>query len=321
MAQLAIAGHKTRGKEVIEILEMLGGINIYKYSGENEEICFAIGGATKVIYYDWINDWLNNCYGDEDGLVFTLEEFLEKYPYKVGDKVNYVKYKDECPNVYTIQKIWWNGVTIEYLLDSSGFSVLTKDLQPYEEENMDKAVFDTNAQCCDIMNHLIKKEAVEENLTIQDIRDNNAEWLLNKLQKMSAESALQTINDLYDELHKLQYPKTYEECCSILNLPHSGLTIDVPLHYSPTLIYLATLLVCRDAYWKIAGEQMGLGKPWKPDWESENTPKYTISQAKNKIRFLKVHEYNHILSFPTAEMREVFYENFKYLIESCKELL
>jgi hypothetical protein len=29
---------------------------------------------------------------------------------------------------------------------------------------------------------------------------------------MSASQALQTISDLYDELHKSQYPKTYEEC-------------------------------------------------------------------------------------------------------------
>jgi hypothetical protein len=30
---------------------------------------------------------------------------------------------------------------------------------------------------------------------------------------------------------------------------------------------------------------------------------------------------NHILSFPTPEMRDAFYENFKELIESVKELL
>ena len=31
--------------------------------------------------------------------------------------------------------------------------------------------------------------------------------------------------------------------------------------------------------------------------------------------------YNHILSFPTEEMRDAFYENFKDLIELCKEFL
>jgi hypothetical protein len=35
----------------------------------------------------------------------------------------------------------------------------------------------------------------------------------------------------------------------------------------------------------------------------------------------EVRHKNHILVFPTAEMRDAFYENFKDLIESCKELL
>lgn len=29
---------------------------------------------------------------------------------------------------------------------------------------------------------------------------------------------------------------------------------------------LQTLLICRNAYWKMAGEQMGFGKSWEPNW-------------------------------------------------------
>lgn len=35
---------------------------------------------------------------------------------------------------------------------------LEKLLKPYKKETINKAVFDSNAQCCDIMNHLIKEE-------------------------------------------------------------------------------------------------------------------------------------------------------------------
>ena len=35
----------------------------------------------------------------------------------------------------------------------------------------------------------------------------------------------------------------------------------------------------------------------------------------------KAHEYTFTLAFPTEEMRDAFYENFKELIEECKELL
>jgi hypothetical protein len=72
---------------------------------------------------------------------------------------------------------------------------------------------------------------------------------------------------------------------------------------------------------------MGLGKPWEPDWEDETQVKYMITTFNNKLEFFSsIHSYvvgrrNHILSFPTEEMRDTFYKNFKNLIEQCKELL
>ena len=81
------------------------------------------------------------------------------------------------------------------------------------------------------------------------------------------------------------------------------------------------LLICRAAYWKIAGDQMGLGKPWKPDWLNTEQDKFVLYTHNNVIclnRFVLGHS---VLAFPTAEMREAFLENFKGLIEMCKELL
>ena len=78
---------------------------------------------------------------------------------------------------------------------------------------------------------------------------------------------------------------------------------------------------CRDAYWKIAGEQMGLGKPWKPDWSTESERKYVIEVYRNNVRTNSQGYSNTTLAFPTIEMRNAFYENFKNLIEQCKELL
>jgi hypothetical protein len=66
---------------------------------------------------------------------------------------------------------------------------------------------------------------------------------------------------------------------------------------------------------------MGLGKPWKPDWSDEHQKKFTIYTMENAvIRHFGC--YIHcILAFPTEEMRDAFYDNFKKEIESCKELL
>ena len=66
---------------------------------------------------------------------------------------------------------------------------------------------------------------------------------------------------------------------------------------------------------------MGLGKPWEPDWSTEDEIKYVIEVYRNNVRTNSQGYSNTILAFPTAEMRDAFYENFKDLIEQCKELL
>lgn len=113
-------------------------------------------------------------------------------------------------------------------------------------------------------------------------------------------------------------PKSYEECAKVL-LDRASVRNDFG-YKGDLLVALQRLLVCRDAYWKIAGEEMGLGKPWEPDFLSHEE-KFSISVFDRKVVCI-VNQYNNIiLTFPTREMRDAFYENFKELIESCKELL
>ena len=142
------------------------------------------------------------------------------------------------------------------------------------------------------------------------------------------------------EKKEKMYPKTYDECCKILGVdPNNFLTITncyygevETTNYERGLLNNLTslwyLLICRDAYWKIAGDEMGLGKPWKPDWENSEERRYSIVNIEGDINLpettltkwiLKVT--NKILVFPTIKMRDAFYENFKDLIENCKELL
>ena len=76
-----------------------------------------------------------------------------------------------------------------------------------------------------------------------------------------------------------------------------------------------------DAIGKAAGEEMGLGKPWEPDWNDGDRKKYCIFNDSGSIRKGIKYFANSILAFPTQEMQDAFYENFKELIELCKELL
>lgn len=133
---------------------------------------------------------------------------------------------------------------------------------------------------------------------------------------------------------KPQYPKTYQECCDILHietnrtiehdncLGYRNITL-YDINLLTQLRYFRKLLICRDAYWKIAGEQMGLDKPWEPDFTNDDEERYGIYTLANKVErdFCGVGDVNMILSFPTEEMRDEFYNNFKELIEECKELL
>jgi hypothetical protein len=71
---------------------------------------------------------------------------------------------------------------------------------------------------------------------------------------------------------------------------------------------------------------MGLDEPWKPDYNEESyeqgSPiKYVIYYTGTYITKGVKCTPSHILAFPTEEMRDAFFENFKELIELCKELL
>ena len=142
------------------------------------------------------------------------------------------------------------------------------------------------------------------------------------------------------EKKKKEYPKTYVECCEILGVDSDNFLTTTnyyegeveTTYYERVLLgkfdSLWKLRICRDAYWKIAGEEMGLGKPWEPDWEDSEERRYSIVNIEGDINLpdtrltkwiLKVT--NKILVFPTEEMRDVFYDNFKKEIEVCKDLL
>ena len=126
-----------------------------------------------------------------------------------------------------------------------------------------------------------------------------------------------------------KYPQTYKECCAVMGFSFNWdnpFSITKDTHpYIKNLDNLmegfCKLRICRDAYWKIAGEEMELGKSWEPDWNTPNKTYYTIIIKGNEIYKSQAHKFNEIFAFPTEEMRDAFYENFEELIESVKELL
>ena len=288
--KLALKGHPTRGKEVIELLKMMGGKNIHNLSGNNSYAYYVIEGWQNVIR---AGEYI---FGDEDMYFFTLEDFLEKYPFKVGDKVLYTKFGDNCDDYpVTIESMEWTGTTIEYTFDGC-VTCLAKDLK----------MWNSNDIC----------------LKIEKNTNMNIEFDLTKYYYEVKNGKL-VIGE-----KKPKYPKTYKKCCQIVG----GIASERHLQYDTIPSYkfeedlrdsletLRKLIICRNAYWKIAGEQMGLDKPWEPDWTTTFECMPAIFRFRYNIVCDSIKDYHCLLVFPTEEMRDAFYDNFKDMIEQCKEL-
>ena len=299
MAKLAIKGHPTRGKEVIEILKMLGGVNHSVILDTHENLLYSIRDS---------DNYIIGTYPSNTFVVFTLEEFLEKFPYKVGDKLKTIYGK-----VGVVKQLIWsyreNRVLYELEDDVDSLYHVATELQPYKEETMEEKGI----------------------LTIDFTKDtriaDEVEVILGDYEFVLKDGKT------YFVKKQPKYPKTYEECCKVLGineLPYMVYTWNrneevILQEYQISTIEkldrFRKLLVCRDAYWKIAGEEMGLEKPWEPDFDNENEYKYGLFRLRNSIYKDATCINPTLLIFPTKEMRDAFYNNFKDLIESCKELL
>ena len=344
MSNFAIKGHSTRGKEIIEILQMFGGINKYNITYTEDNLWYCLRSKDNVIIATYPNSSIKT--------VLSIEEFLEKFPYKVGDKVIYTS------EVFPIIGMKWDchRDIVIYTLKSNYSTIDCYDstwMKPYNEETM--------------KDYLVTEENYVKTLEVEQKYIDAAERLIDQLadstrwkckdfdsQKMIAlflkkntsiitekeDSIIVDIPKGYefvgldDDNHQVvfekiscQYPKTYDECCEISKVQYEEVYLepsDIATKYERDLerllLRFRELIICRDTYWKIAGEQMGLGKPWEPKWEIDNI-KYSIIVVDNEIRIGDNEEIQRLLVLPNEEMRDAFLNNFKVLIESCKELL
>lgn len=297
--ELGIKGHSTQGKEVIKLLESLGGVNYYILTGDNDNKFYYIRKKYKDIEISYIGPDEIKGYK-----IFSLEDFLEKYPYKVGDRVRIPEYESEV----RIDKMYWDGYEIQY-------EVYTDEVETYSAEELNQWNESNNKSKTKMNNtqeSLLKKNSITiSSLCYEDEVELNFSCEYELIERDGKHILIKK---------KPIYPTTYVDCCKVIGcraiMGFTGLDDEEENLYGKFI----ALKRCRDAYWKIAGEQMGLGKPWEPDF-SNNSPKYNIFRYENEITLSDNNWSNRILAFPTIEMRNTFYDNFKDLIEQCKELL
>lgn len=310
--ELAIKGHQTRGEEVIELLKMMGGKNPYQFNGDKDCAAFVIDidkNIRKLLYIF-----------DDEYMLFTLEEFLKEYPFKVGDKVHIYVQNDDTDGRYDVEvaeisSMRWNRARCKI-----AYKMKDINREFYKEEI--KCKVDDSTKSID--NPIDSSQFMQLGKTVA-VCFNTANYENEVELKLGDYEIVVRGGRTYAVLKKPAYPKTYEECCKVLRISPEFL-----IKYSvdgsdterdaPLIRKFIKLKRCRDVYWKIAGEEMGLGKPWEPDW-NDSTRKCTIVVIGNDLVKHYTFAQNFILAFPTEEMRDVFYENFKDLIEGCKELL
>ena len=238
--------------------------------------------------------------GEEDLTFDTSEEETPKF--KINDIV-FVK------NIgwVRITNSYWDSLANEYIYEAIGFNG-EGEYDSINQSNIEDQMLPESEN----------PHTGGNKITLDEYKNNDKEWLFNKLAMLDNITALESIQDIFNYLQQSKYPKTYEECCRVLGVSefeynHTG----TKMWYRHKLMAtLDNLMLCRDAYWKLAGEEMGLGKPWEPDWKECKYPSHCIIVEFDNFKHL-----SHILAFPTPEMRDVFYENFKEEIEICKELL
>ena len=93
--KLAIKGHQTRGKDVIKLLEMMGSINTHRHSGKYGKLCV----HCDIIYVT--SEMIPGNY-----VLYTLEQFEQKFPFKIGDNVSYINNNGEIINTSISGMSW-----------------------------------------------------------------------------------------------------------------------------------------------------------------------------------------------------------------------
>lgn len=299
--ELGIKGHETHGDEIIKILEMLGGKNRHEMRGSiYNKYFYYIDDEYKDISYSYIGPDEINGYK-----IFSLEDFLEKYPYKVGDKVNIYVQSDDIEG--------WLDMEVAEITSMRWDSARCRIVYKMKDINREFWADEIKGKVDDKTTKNMEEKKINQ-MSLANCDLDEVEIVLGD------RFELKIIDGKYYAVRKKPiYPTTYADCCKAIGcraiIGFTGLDDEEENLYGKFI----ALKRCRDAYWKLAGEQMGLGKPWEPAIQDSI---WGITRSKDEIEKYSCHFGKmNLLEFPTVEMRDTFYENFKDLIEQCKELL
>ena len=258
---------------------------------------YNVGDRVRIKSIDWYNK--NK---DEDGnIVFSSQ--VTHFSWRENVRTLFTKDMSKfCGTVVTIETVW----TVNYSIVEGTHRYYFTDemiegLEEEETNDCEKCGLTRNSTRCLFMDncpHNKQKNIIEipEGYVLKDENGN----VINATK-------------IVLEKKKKEYPKTFEECVRVLEGENR-----MSLEQMNTF---RKLIDARNAYWKIAGEEMGLKTPWEPDWTYNGATKYCIGVSENEIQNFSSGVAQYILAFPTEEMRDTFKKNFDPDIKICKEFL
>lgn len=292
--KIAIQGHPTKGKEVIQILERFGGNNYNYLNATSPRLYYYNGNFNHIdyIHRDSINRNIYKCY--------TLEEFEKEFPFKIGDKVTIVGLPD-FPKIIT--KITWDCDAILYSFEDSNDTWFYADA--------------------------LKKFEMKEERNIILTLGKAKEWY--KKGGELKEVALQAFSE--KELTKNELPKTWEEFCtnypiqtgeSYINPGCSISTISKRIEGRDIEMDRNFCSSKKSAKAHLAMIQLEqLRDCWRDGWEPiwNISKKWCIRLWGNELSVGIATNISRFLTFPTKEMAEDFLKCFRDLIEKAGDLI
>jgi len=289
---IAILGHSIRGKEIIQIFENLGGKN---------KACLT--GKSNYYYYINHNDNRIECHNDsyvnEHCKKYTLKEFEEKFPFKVGDKV--ITNNDR---IGVIEKLILEDISGYYIKTNNGnYWCNSSSLRLYKEMEEKRNILITIHKAKEWYNEggELRKIALqaysEEELTEIKLPESWQEYC-NNYPKQKHEtyigifSTIESYNKISDR-HHIQDKNT----CPSEKSAEAHLA-------------LSQLEQLRDCY-----RQGDI-----PDF-TKQTDKYSIGKVREHLIIINSYYSSYFLSFTKKEVAEEFLTNFEPLIKIAEDYI
>ena len=293
---IAIQGHSTRGKEVIQILESLGGKNREELTGR------------RISYYYFIN-----CNGNIDlnlkinllnRKLYTLEEFEKEFPFKVGDRV-----------ISTITNFIG---TITKLKESGWYYV------KYDSGNL----------VCVFRQHLKLYKEMKEERNIKLTLDKAKEWYKKggELREIALQAFTEReLNPLPRSWEEFCENNPIQDHEAFINYASSNITICKECAGSGLGVWKRKPEKdrCKCVSQKSAEAHLAMMQleqlrncwlnGWEPIWDCSE--KWCIRLWGNELGVGVATHIARFLTFPTNEMAREFLECFRDLIEKAKDLI